>query len=104
MPKTPTWTYILRRICVQENCQAQVVVIQWPEELTGPQVRERLEQLTHYPAEEFEEVHQEPETAIVLDTWEQAIENMKPGDMDWHAVSTYRHWWKQEMLDAEARY
>ena len=102
MNTKPTFTYILRRRSETENCQAQVVVIQSAKQLSAAEVRHELENTTHHPAHEFEEVHQEPDTSICLDTWEPAIEHCKPADMDFPAVKTYRDWWKAETLTPTA--
>ena len=94
----PAYTRVFRRRSASEHCQAQVVILRSTEFLSGTKAREWLESTTHYPAEEFEEIHQEPDTGIVLDTWDPDIEHMKPCDMDFDAVKTYREWWKEELL------
>jgi hypothetical protein len=99
MSKIPVFTYVLRRMSEVEKCQAQVVVIRSVEELSWTQVLLELEALTHYPANEFEEVCQEPDTSIILDTWEPVIENLKPSDMEFPAVKIYRGWWRGGMLE-----
>ena len=100
----PTFTYIFRRWSGSENCQAQLILINSKNRLTAKQLRKRLENLTHYKAEEFEEVHQEVDTAATFDTWESGIETLVPADMDWPAVKTYREWWKEKMLTPTATY
>ena len=104
MNQFPSFTYVLRRWSTIEKCQAQVVLISSSEALSWPEVRKRLESLTHHPADEFEEIHQETDTAMALDTWERGIENLKPTDMDFPAVKTYSGWWEEKMLTPTAIY
>ena len=93
MNTTPTFTYIFRRRSETQDCQAQVVVISSIKKMTYAKLFDELAKLTPYPVTDFEEVHQEPQTSIVLDTWNPAIENSKPADMDFPAVKTYSNWW-----------
>ena len=104
MTLNPTFTYLLRRFDPQSKEQAQVVVVNSSKRLTGEQLRLLLEDVTHHPASEFEEVHQEPDTAIVLDTWEPGIEHTKPSDMDYPAVKIYENWWEPRVLTPKEAY
>ena len=98
MNEIPSYTYVFRRISKEEGCQAQVIVINRRKRTSYKKLRKLLESTTHYPAKDFEEVHQEIDTAMVLDTWEPFIETLFPSGMDFPAVRTYRKWWKPKVL------
>lgn len=94
----PQYTYIYRRWDKESNSYAEIIVIASPDEICGSERLEKLAEMTAYPPGDFEEVLQQADTVMVLNTYDHDIETMQPIDMDFAAVKVYHGWWRDEEI------
>ncbi len=92
----PRFFYVLRKWfddpLDNTSTAAQVVVISANEPLDRHEVRQRLKDLDVGDCDEFVLIDTNPECAIVLDTWERAIEGSMHPDMP-VPCRCFRNWW-----------
>lgn len=72
--------------------QAEVIAIRSERQLYPDEMRERLEAVAHRPADEYIFVELAPDSAAVLDTWEEGIESVWPAAAKFGARA-FSDWW-----------
>ncbi|HMR07689.1 MAG TPA: hypothetical protein PKA88_18025 [Polyangiaceae bacterium] len=94
----PFYCYVFRRWFKEPGddigTQAEVVVVRSSRQLYPDEMLARLQDAAGDRAKEYVYVEVEPESTAVLDTWEEAIESVFPGDARApYGCRAFAEWW-----------